>query len=67
VRYWIDTTENVTKGHLPSTRGKAAVCKAIEKVMHHVEVHRGENASPAAKRKRKRVVAKSAQVGSRMK
>jgi hypothetical protein len=27
----------VDKGHLPSTRGKAAVRNAIEKVMHHVE------------------------------
>src|SRR5499427_5667233 len=48
----------VEKGHLPSTRGKAAVGKAIEKVMHHVEVHRGEKAFPAAKRRHKRVAAK---------
>jgi len=48
----------VEKGHLPSTRGKAAVRKAIEKVMHHVEVDRGEKAFPAAKRSRKRVAAK---------
>ena len=48
----------VEKGHLPSTRSKAAVRKAIEKVMHHVEVHRGEKAFPAAKRRRKRVAAK---------
>jgi hypothetical protein len=48
----------VDKGHLPSTRGKAAVRNAIEKVMHHVEVHRGEKAFPASKRRRKRVAAK---------
>jgi hypothetical protein len=48
----------VDKGHLPSARGKATVRNAIEKVMQHVEVHRGEKAFPAAKRRRKRVAAK---------
>ena len=48
----------VEKGHLPSTRSKAAVRKAIEKVMHHVEVHRREKAFTAAKQRRKRVAAK---------
>jgi hypothetical protein len=32
--------------------------KAVEKVMRHVEVHRGEKTSPAAKRRRKRIAAK---------
>jgi hypothetical protein len=48
----------VEKGHLPSTRSKAAVRKAIEKLLHRVDVHRGEKAFPAAQRRRKRVVAK---------
>src|SRR6516164_9249736 len=45
----------VEKGHLPSNRGKGAVRKAVQKVMHHVEVHRGKNAPPANKRVRGRV------------
>jgi len=48
----------VEKGHLPSTRSKAAVRKAIEKLMHHVDAHRGEKVLPAAQRRRKRVAAK---------
>jgi hypothetical protein len=48
----------VEKGHLPSTRSKAAVRDAIEMAMHHVEAHRDEKAFPATKRRRKRVAAK---------
>jgi len=48
----------VEKGHLPSKRGKAAVRKAVQKVMHHVGSHRGKNAPTANKRLRGRVAAK---------
>jgi hypothetical protein len=47
----------VEKGHLRSNRGKGAVRKAVQKVMHHVE-HRGKSAPPANKRVRGRVAAK---------
>jgi hypothetical protein len=39
---------------LPSNRGKGEVRKAVQKVMHHVEVHRGKNVPPANKRARAR-------------
>jgi hypothetical protein len=48
----------VENGHLPSKRGKAAVRKAVQKVMRHVEVHRGRKAPSANKRVRERVAAK---------
>ena len=37
----------VEKGHLPSKRSKAALRKAVQKVMHHVEVHHSKKAPPA--------------------
>jgi hypothetical protein len=47
----------VEKGPVPSARGKAAVHKAVQRVMHDIGSHSRKKAPPAVKRRRDRVAA----------
>jgi hypothetical protein len=48
----------VEKGHVPPSRGKAAVGRAVQAVLEHVDTHRRETTPSAPKRRRKRAPAK---------